>query len=120
MARTAITGQSMAGAFAARAAPTNLDKTNGHSYGPVDGNKLILLFHLSAATAADTITLKAGVNPPAIRAGIGDLVYTCAGGAAEIVIGPIENARFKQSDGKFWIDLAGTSIAGTLEAYVHS
>jgi hypothetical protein len=120
MARTAITGQSMAGAFAARVTPTTLDKTNGHSYGPVDGNKLILLFHLSAATAADTITLKAGVNPPAMRSGIGDLVYTCAGGAAEVVIGPIENARFKQSDGKFYIDLAGATIAGTVEAYVHS
>ena len=120
MARTAIPGNNLTGAFAARQAPTTLDKPNGHSYGPADGNKLALLFHISAATAGDTITLKAGVNPPALRAGIGDLVYTCAAGAAEVVIAPIENARFKQSDGKFYIDLAGSTIAGTVEAYVHS
>jgi hypothetical protein len=120
MVRTVIPGNNLAGAFAARQAPTTLDKPNGHMLGPLDGNKLILLFHLSAATAADTITLKAGVNPPAMRASIGDLVYTCAGGAAEVVIGPIENARYKQADGKFYIDLAGATIAGTVEAYSHS
>jgi hypothetical protein len=95
-----------------------LDKSNDHRI--LDGEsagKMILIFHVSAATAADTITLVAGTDDPAFRAGLGDLVYTCAGGAVEVVIGPIETARYIQSNGEIHIDLAGATIAGTVEAF---
>jgi hypothetical protein len=105
-------------AFATAEVADTLDKTNDHRI--LDGEsagKMILIFHVSAATASDTITLVAGTDDPAFRSGLGDLVYTCAGGAVEVVIGPIETARYIQSNGEIHIDLAGATIAGTVEAF---
>lgn len=120
MTRSEVTVNDMAGIFAAAETPDTIDKTSDHVI-DAEGDKLLLLFHLTAATSGDTITIKAGVNPPAFRSGIGDLVYTSAGLGAEetadIAVGPIESARFKQSDGKIYVDVAGATIAGTLEAY---
>ena len=79
-------------AFATAEVADILDKTNDHRI--LDGEsagKMILIFHVSAATAADTITLKAGTDDPAFRAGLGDLVYTCEGGAVEVVLGPLSS-----------------------------
>lgn len=85
-----------------------------------DHKALMLRFSISAATAADTITIKAGDG---FRSGLGDLVYSCAGGAAEIVLGPLETARFKIQNtvadkGKIHIDYAGSTIAGTAFLYL--
>ena len=85
-----------------------------------DNKALMLRFSISAATAADTITIKAGDG---FRSGLGDLVYSCAGGAAEIVLGPLETARFKIQNtvtdkGKIHIDYAGATLAGTAFAYL--
>ena len=116
MTRTAITLNDMDGGFAPAETATAINKTNDHVVTPTRKN-VILAIHLSAATAADTITVKAGDNPPAFRADIGDLVYSAAGGAAEVVLGPLETARFIQNDGTINIDVAGTTIAGTIEGY---
>ena len=85
-----------------------------------DNKALMLRFSISAATAADTITIKAGDG---VRSGLGDLVYSCAGGAAEIVLGPLETARFKIQNtvtdkGKIHIDYAGATLAGKAFAYL--
>jgi hypothetical protein len=96
-----------------------LDRTNDHRI--LDGEsagKMILIFHVSAAAASDTITVVAGTdNDPAFRSGLGDLVYSCEGGAVEVVLGPIESARYVQTSGEIHIDLAGASLAGTVEAF---
>ena len=85
-----------------------------------DHKALMLRFSISAATAGDTITIKAGDG---FRSGLGDLVYSCAGGAAEIVLGPLETARFKIQNtvtdkGKIHIDYAGATLAGKAFAYL--
>jgi len=60
----------------------------------------ILLEVTNTASAADTMTVKvlAGDNPPAFRAGLGDLEFTLAQSAVKYLV--LECARFMQSDGK--------------------
>lgn len=116
MVRSTITPNTMSGGFAAAQTADVIDKTNDHVVTPTKRH-MILALHISAATAADTVKIIAGDNPPAFRSGIGDLTYACVGGAAEVVMGPIETARFLQNDGTINIDVAGSSIAGTIDAY---
>lgn len=88
----------------------------------MDRMNLFIRAELSAATAADTMTIKAGDG---FRSGLGDLVYTCGGGAVNILFGPLDSSRFKIQNasvangrGKIYIDFAGTSIAGKVFAYL--
>lgn len=86
----------------------------------IDRKALMLRFSISAATAADTIKVIAGDG---FRSGLGDLTYSCAGGAAEVLLGPLETARFKIQNtvtdkGKIHIDYAGATLAGTAFAYL--
>ena len=90
------------------------------SVAQADNKALMLRFSLSASTNADTITIKAGDS---FRSGLGDLVYTSTGGAKEVVLGPLETARFKIQNtvtdkGKIHIDYAGATLAGTAFAYL--
>ena len=118
MTRSAITVNELSGAFAVAETADTMDKANDHSIAAASKfERMVLAFHISAATADDTIKIIAGTEAPAFRRDLGDLAYTCDGGATEVVFGPIETARFVQSDGSIHIDLAGTSIAGTIEAY---
>ena len=118
MVRSVITPNVLDGSFNAAETPDTIDTAADHEIAVGGyGEKLVLAFHLSAATAADTIKIKAGTKDPAFRRGLGDLTYTCEGGAAEVVIGPLETARYLQADGKLYIDVAGATIAGTIEAY---
>lgn len=106
------------GSFKTPAAADAIDKTNDHVIAAGSNFKrLILLVHLTGATATDTVTIKAGMGEPAFRRALGDLVFEAAGGAEEAYLGPIETARFIQADGAIHIDVAGSTIAGTLEAY---
>ena len=67
------------------------------------------------------MTLKAGTAHPAFRRDLGDLERGDDVVANdEFCIGPIETARYLQSDGTIHIDItdtSGTNIAGTIEAY---
>ena len=111
--------------FAAQNAGVAIDKADNAeisvaAVAQADHKALMLRLSISAATAADTITIKAGDG---FRSGLGDLVYSCAGGAAEIVLGPLETARFKIQNavtdkGKIHIDYAGSTIAGTAFLYL--
>lgn len=118
MARSEITVNELNGAFANHETADTIDKTNDH-YIDAGANfeRMIISFELSAATAGDTIKIIAGTAHPAFRAGIGDLTFSAAGGAERVCIGPIETARYLQADGTIHIDIAGTSIAGTIDAY---
>lgn len=53
------------------------------------------------ATKDLTVTVLAGDNPPAVRAGLGNLVLTVPGGSSPVtrIIGPLETARFLQDNG---------------------
>jgi len=118
MTRSEITVNVCDGTFNAAETADTIDKGNDHVIAAGSNfEKMILAFHLSAATADDTITIVAGTAEPAFRRDLGDLVYTCSGGAAEVVLGPVESARYLQADGTIHIDIAGATIAGTIEAY---
>lgn len=107
----------MSGGFAVAETKDAIDKTNDHVIDVSGHKRIILHFHISAATAADTVTVKAGTAHPAFRRDLGDLVWEAAGGAVEVVLGPLETARFVRPDGTIHIDVAGGTIAGFVDAY---
>ena len=129
MARTKITVQSVAmNAGAARATGTTADPTNGHYLAVADlypetvpvqrGARLLVLEVYNTDSADHNLTIKAGANPPAQRASLGDLVVLVAHSATiPFIFGGLESARFLQADGTVNIDLAA-SFAGTIYAYV--
>jgi hypothetical protein len=117
-ARSEITVNEMAGDFANHATADTIDVSNDHIIEDAyQYRRLLLSFDLSAATAEDTITIKAGVAHPAFRRSLGDLVFEAAGGVERVCVGPIESARYLQADGSILIDIAGATIAGTIDAY---
>ena len=69
----------------------------------------------NSAAGPHVVTVRKGVNPPAFRAGIGDLAVTVTNGTTQY-IGPLESARFSQADGSLLLDFdSGTT--GTITAF---
>jgi len=66
------------------------------------GSKVIL--KVTVATAATTTTIKAGVSPPAIAAGQGDLAFTSLATGTYYII--LETGRFAQANGNIQIKAA--------------
>lgn len=66
-------------------------------------NQLILL--ITVATAATTVTIKAGTQPLAIASGQGNLVFTSLA-TGSYLIGPFDASRFEQNDGTVLIKAA--------------
>ena len=121
--RSEITVNELNGAWADRETPDAIDKGNHHVIAAgANFKRLLILVHISAGTGTGgDIALKAGTAHPAFRRGLGDLAI---GGnlvaTEEYVIGPIETARYLQSDGTIHLDVTDTSntnLAGTIEAY---
>ncbi len=74
---------------------------------------------VNAAANALTVLVKAGDNPPALRAGQGDLSVslTATGGATPSrMIGPFESGRFVQDDGS--VNVTFTPASGSPNATV--
>jgi hypothetical protein len=123
MVRSEITVNECDGSWNARETPDAIDKGNGHVIAAGSNFKrMLILVHISAGTGTlGDVVLKAGDAMPAFRRGLGDL--SAGPGLVandEKVIGPIETARFLQSDGTIILDITDTSntdIAGTVEAY---
>ncbi len=61
-----------------------------------DNGAVLVIRFWNAATAA-TVTVEAGANPPAVRAGLGDLEIVLAGSDVRYAV--VERARFLQDDG---------------------
>lgn len=95
-------------------ATTALDATNGHIVPVLGRAGRVLLRIVNTFAGSKTVTIKAGVNPPAFRAGTGDLVITM-GAQNDVALVLVESARFAQADGSIWIDLAA-SMTGTIQA----
>lgn len=78
---------------------------------------LVILEVKNTAGAANNLTVSvlAGDNPPAFRAGLGTLDTTIAQNATAI-IGPFESGRFIQDNGK--LDVTFTPAAGTIGANI--
>jgi hypothetical protein len=84
----------------------------------VGGQSELVLLEVTnnAASAVNlTVSVLAGDNPPAQRAGLGDLDTVLAQNAVKI-IGPLESARFIQDDGK--LNVKFTPASGTLAASI--
>lgn len=83
--------------------PATMDATNIISAQRVPLEEIVL--RIVVATAATTVTVKAGDNPPSLSAGQGDLVLTALAVGTHLV-GPFTSARFVQSDGTLNVDSA--------------
>ena len=64
--------------------------------------------------STNTVTIKAGDNPPALRAGQGDLVVTLAATTGVQFIGPFESDKYLQDDGSLSIDFE-TGMTGAID-----
>ena len=82
----------------------------------------LFLFVATTNGADKTVTIKAGAGGgatagPAFRSGLGDLVVTAHASSGGGVIGPLESARFAQSDGSVNIDFQ-SGITGRITAFM--
>ena len=123
MVRSKITVNECDGTWKARETPDAIDVADDHTLEGADAYRyIVILVHISAGTGTGgDIALKAGTAHPAFRRGLGDLAI---GGnlvaTEEYVLGPIETARFLQSDGSIHLDVTNTSnndLVGSIEAY---
>lgn len=119
MARTVIAATSLsvnAGTNVKNATvATTIDATNSH-YFATDGKTKLYLIHVKNTNGSNRVaTVSAGDNPPAFRAGIGDLAVTVAATDGEQMI-IVESDRFVQGNGDINIDIAA-SMAGTIAVY---
>jgi len=101
---------------------TNIDQANGMNLalasnaipGVGESENLVLVVNNTAAGAHNFILRAGGSNPPAFRAGLGDLTIS-VGATTTVYIGPFDWSRFCQTDGSLNIDFdAGTT--GTIQA----
>mgnify|MGYP007071570752 CR=1 FL=1 len=78
--------------------------------------RVIIEVKNTAGTAVNlTVSVLAGDNPPAGRAGLGNLDTVIAQNATKL-IGPLESARFIQDNGK--LSLTFTPASGTIGAAI--
>lgn len=92
------------------------DAVNGHVVTGAPLDEIILRIH-NGGGAGITATVRAGVYPPALSNGQGDLAVTVAAGATEW-IGPFTGARFAQKDGSLNLDLSAAASV-TVTAFQH-
>lgn len=115
MARDAVTVTSLASGVAATTpAGTTINTTNGAVIAAV-GDTGRLLIRITNTNGTNRVaTIKAGDNPPALRAGLGDLAITVPATTGDLSL-VVESARFMQDDGTILIDFAA-SMAGIISA----
>lgn len=114
MARTAITVDALTESTSATPTSTTIDATNSHVI-PATAQVGETVLRINNTTASTKIvTIKAGANPPAVAAGLGDLAISLAQNVTGVVT--LDTARFLQADGTVNVDVAA-SMTGTIEAY---
>lgn len=116
MARTAVPYSNLtANGSIAQPAGTALNAGVGNGHTLNDAVTEETVFRVTNTGTEGDITLLAGDNPPALAAGLGDLVVTVPATTGVVLIGPVESGRFMQSDGTVLIDVE-TGMAGTITA----
>lgn len=127
MARTniPITVALPGGAATVQPSPTAIDPANGMSLAldalpaagsfprPSAAGRLLLIVN-NTTVSSKVLTIRAGVNPPAMRAGLGDLNLTLNASTTYYIDAP-DPARFKQNDGSYNLDFAA-GMTGTISA----
>ena len=110
----AITGLTLSGGVA-EPGGTAIVPANGASI-PAGGDTRKLVIRVTNTHGSDhTVTIRAGVNPPAFRQGIGDAEVTVAASTGVQYL-TVESARFIQSDGSVHLDF-DTGMTGKVMAF---
>lgn len=91
----------------------NPGTSNGHRIASAEPERTLL--RVAVGATGGNITVKAGTNPPAIAAAMGDLVVNVAANTIQW-IGPFESGRFVQNDGSMLVDVAAAVVPGTITA----
>jgi len=98
VAHTAV----VSGVTSATPETVTITPANGATIAAVKDAARLLVRIQNTTAATKKVTIKAGVNPPALRAGLGDLVITMLEKTDEVIV--IESARFSQVDGTVLVD----------------
>lgn len=119
MARTAVTYRALVrnGNLIATSGTTTIDSTlvtNGITIANAKPERTIIRV-ANTEGSTNVLTLRAGANPPALRAGQGDITVTVAATSGVQYFGPFESDRVLQSDGSMSFDFE-TGMTGTIEA----
>lgn len=121
MPRTAVVPRALVpnGNLIGSTGATTIDATLVTNGVVVDAAKpeLMLIRVTNTEGSTNTVTIKAGDNPPALAAGLGDLVVTVAATTGVQYIGPFESGRFLQGGadmGDLHIDFE-TGMTGAID-----
>lgn len=106
-------------------AGTAVDQANGMNVAmtstaiPPAGDAYKGLFFRVKNTAGSpfAVIIRAGVNPPAFRASIGDLSVTVPATTGDVMVGPLDMARHAQADDSVNVDFA-VGFTGTITAFL--
>jgi hypothetical protein len=123
MARTNLAVTTLAQAGLIQPAGTAIDQANGMNI-PIQSSAIpaaedaygLIIQVANTFAGTKTVTIRAGVQPPAFRNLLGDLVVS-ATTTSTWLIGPIEPARFAQADGSINVDFQA-GITGTINAFL--
>src|ERR1051326_5410912 len=86
-------------------AGVTISPTNGANIAaPTRARKMVVRVTNTITNATHTVTIKAGANPPAGRAGIGDLSVAIPQSDERLIV--LEHARFVQADGTINVDFS--------------
>lgn len=118
MPRTSVTPRALVanGSLNGATGPVTIDSTlvtNGVTIASAEPERTVIRVTNTEAST-NTVTLKAGDNPPALAAGQGDLVSTLAATTGVAYLGPFESGRFLQADGSLEIDFE-TGMTGAID-----
>lgn len=119
MARTAVVPRALVknGNLNGATGATTIDATlvtNGVTIANAKPERTILRVTNTEAST-NVLTVRAGDNPPALRAGQGDLAVTLAATTGVQYIGPFESDKYLQADGSMEIDFE-TGMTGAIDA----
>jgi len=115
MARDNVTITQMEiNAGVAEPAGTAIVPANGASIAAGGDTRKLLIRVTNTHSSDHTVTIRAGVNPPAFRRGIGDAAITVPATTGVRYI-TAESARFAQADGSIWLDF-DTGMTGKVMA----
>lgn len=95
-------------------AGTNVDQANGMTIANAEPEKTLLRVTNTNGSARNLI-IRAGVMPPALASGQGDLTVSVPATTGDVIVGPFESGRFLQKDGSMSVDF-GASFAGAITA----
>jgi hypothetical protein len=104
MPRDAVAHTALAsGAATATPAGVAINTANGANIASLKDGSRVAVRVTNTAAAAKKVIFRAGVNPPALRTGLGDLTIEVPLTTGDVLV-VLESARFAQTDGSINVD----------------